>query len=497
VTGYNTMHNGPDRGRRLNIGALEAGCGWETLNSQQLQGIDHICDARDLSIFPDNSFVALYASHVLEHFDYRDELLAVLKEWYRVLSPEGRLFISVPDMDVLCRMYCDRVHFDANDRYRIMRMILGGHSDQYDYHNVAYNEELLAHYLSEAGFSGITRQGEFGLFDDTSSMRFHGELISLNLIAEKPVKVTDNQPSYSNNMGIAEPAAKIDDNLCHCSFSITRDGRTYPFKYLFDTSQPTQRNLAAHLLNGTLYEPEVSLVLMQILQDGDGFVDVGANAGFFTVIAARLVGASGRVHAFEPEASNFQRLKQNIILNDLGNVGLHEAAVGDQNAETELYINSDNDGGHALWNPGAHSFNQLSRDRVILQKTSLVTLDAVLGSLPEAGPRVKAIKIDAEGYEQHVLLGALETIRNHRVPFILAEINRFALHQAGADELSFRRVLHHLGYDAYLAEIDERDSSIHFMEMPLHFLPCPDNHETVYNMVFCLSGELERYGLMS
>ncbi len=483
--------------RRLHIGALHSTPGWESLNSQPLAGIDHVCNAGDLTCFADGTFAELYASHILEHFDYRDEFAAVLAEWFRVLAPGGRLFVSVPDMDIICRMYCDRVRFDCNDRYMLMRMILGAHSDQYDYHHAAYNEELLVHYLSAAGFSEITRQEEFGLFDDTSSMRFHGELISLNLTAEKPLPATRGERLPANSRAADTATHGAEDSIRHVSFSITRNGRTYPFEYLFDTSQPTQRNLAAHLLNGTLYEPEVSLVLMRILQDGDGFVDVGANAGFFTVIAARLVGAGGVVHAFEPEASNFQRLKHNVVLNGLDNVELHEVAVGDQNVETELYINSDNDGGHALWNPGAHSFNQRSRDMVILQKTSMVTLDAVLGSFADAGPMVKAIKIDAEGYEQHVLSGALETLRHHRVPFILAEMNRFALHQAGADELSFRRILHRLGYAAYLVEIDERDSAINFMEMPLHFIPSPDNPETVYNMVFCLSGELERYGLMS
>ncbi|MDD2273739.1 MAG: methyltransferase domain-containing protein [Desulfuromonadaceae bacterium] len=171
--------------RRLHIGALHSTPGWESLNAQPLAGIDHVCDAGNLTCFADGTFAELYASHVLEHFDYRDEFAMVLAEWFRVLAPGGRLFVSVPDMDIICRMYCDRVRFDSNDRYMLMRMILGGHSDQYDYHHAAYNEELLVHYLSAAGFNKITRQEEFGLFDDTSAMRFHGELISLNLTAEK------------------------------------------------------------------------------------------------------------------------------------------------------------------------------------------------------------------------------------------------------------------------------------------------------------------------
>lgn len=487
-----TYHGLDAAGRHLHIGALSATHGWETMNSLPLPGIDHVCNARDLSGFPDNTFDTLYASHLLEHFDYRDEISAVLAEWFRVLAPGGRILVSVPDMDTICRMYCDRIRFDENDRFILMRMIMGGHSDSYDYHYAAMNEDLLVHYLSEAGFKGMCRKEDFGLFQDTSIYRFKGELISLNISAEKPLTAIHDPSSASTLNSV--PGTDHEDGVRHVSFSITRNGSTYPFEYLFDTGQPTQRNLAAHILTKTLYEPEVSLVLMQILQGGDSFVDVGANVGFYTVIAARLVGPTGKVYAFEPEASNFQRLAQNISLNSLTNVELIEAAVGDHNSQTELYINSDNDGGHALWNPGAHSFNQRSREKVILQKTQMITLDFALGNHPESCRGIKAVKIDVEGFEQQVLTGAAEMILRNRIPFILAEINRFGLKQVGADELTVRRLMHHLGYIAYLAEVAEAGSSIHFIEMPLHFIPSPDNPETVYNIVFCLPGEPERYG---
>lgn len=173
-------------GRRLHIGALKATPGWETLNSQPLPGIDHVCDARALSRFPDGTFEVLYASHVLEHFDYRDDVAAVLKEWFRVLEPSGRIYLSVPDLDTMCRLYCDRERFDANDRFLFMRMIMGGHCDAYDYHLTAFNEESLVQYLAASGFIHIRRVPDFGFFEDTSRLQHKGELISLNLIAEKP-----------------------------------------------------------------------------------------------------------------------------------------------------------------------------------------------------------------------------------------------------------------------------------------------------------------------
>jgi FkbM family methyltransferase len=459
--------------RRLHIGALHATPGWETLNTLPLPGIEHVCDARDLSRFPDNTFETLYASHVLEHFDYKNELNAVFAEWYRVLVPGGQLFVSVPDLDTICRLYCDRERFDIHDRWLFVRMLMGGHADQHDYHLSALNEEFLSYYLSEAGFSQFQRVSEFGLFDDTSAMRHKGEPISLNLIATKP-EHTGRQR--------------------HVSFSITKNGITYPFEYLLDTTLPTQGNLAAHICNGSLYEPEVSLVLMHVLQEGDGVIDIGANSGFYAVMAGQLVGRKGAVYAFEPEQGNLITLRQNIRLNHLDNVEVIAAAVGSEDTEVDLYINRDNDGGHALWNPGAHSFNRLSCESIVLQKTSMVRLDTFFNGKENECPKIKLIKIDAEGYEHHALMGAVTTIRQHTIPFILAEINRLALQQSGTSERTFRLFMHHLGYTAYLAEINETEQSLQFMEMPTSFIPSPENRETVYNLTFTLPGELERYG---
>lgn len=171
--------------RKLHIGAKRIFAGWEGLNVTPFDGLDHIMDARDLSAFPDKTFAVVYASHVLEHFDYKDELLTVLKEWHRVLVPGGKLMVSVPDLETLCRLFVDRALCDVNDRFRLMRMLFGGHTDPFDYHQVGLNWEFLTHYLSEAGFESVQRVNTFGLFDDTSGMRFKGQLISLNLVAKR------------------------------------------------------------------------------------------------------------------------------------------------------------------------------------------------------------------------------------------------------------------------------------------------------------------------
>jgi predicted SAM-dependent methyltransferase len=99
--------------RKLLIGGTSPAPGWEVLNALAAPYVDHVCNANDLSRFEDDTFSDVYASHVVEHLDYRDELLSTLTEWKRVLRPGGRVLISVPDLDVLARLFIDRAKLTA------------------------------------------------------------------------------------------------------------------------------------------------------------------------------------------------------------------------------------------------------------------------------------------------------------------------------------------------------------------------------------------------
>jgi predicted SAM-dependent methyltransferase len=172
--------------RRLHIGGQCKSEGWEVLNANPASYVDHIGNANDLSQFADNTFIEIYASHVVEHLDYTGELIGSLREWQRVLMPSGKVFISVPDLDVLAKLILEKDKLTVNERFAVMRMMFGGHIDQYDYHVVGLNEEFLTDVLNAAGYVNIKKVAEFGLFNDTSSMLFKGVAISLNMIAEKP-----------------------------------------------------------------------------------------------------------------------------------------------------------------------------------------------------------------------------------------------------------------------------------------------------------------------
>lgn len=174
----------PLAGRRLHIGGHIVQANWEIFDAQSRDGVIHVGDASNLSRFPNETFAAVYASHVLEHFDYC-RVGAVLREWARVLIPRGLLYVSVPDLDVLSAIILDKQSSTLQQRSDAIRMLFGGQTDQWDYHKAALNEEVLTHFLKQAGLNRVHRVKNFEFFPDTSTLVFLKKQISLNVIAFK------------------------------------------------------------------------------------------------------------------------------------------------------------------------------------------------------------------------------------------------------------------------------------------------------------------------
>lgn len=195
--------------RKLHVGGKERADGWEIINAVPAPEVDHVGDARDLSRFPAATFQQIYASHVLEHLDYKNEVAQALREWQRVLVPGGRLMISVPDIEILARLIVDRGAYDLEQRFLVMRMMFGGHYDAFDYHLVGFNDEMLAWFLGATGFVNMRRVERLGLFNDTSELQFQGRPISINMIAEKP------QPAWSS-FGWTPVQPDLGDLTCIC-----------------------------------------------------------------------------------------------------------------------------------------------------------------------------------------------------------------------------------------------------------------------------------------
>ena len=144
-----------------------------------------------------------------------------------------------------------------------------------------------------------------------------------------------------------------------------------------------------------LWEPELSDVFVSTLQAGDICVDVGANVGYFTLLAARLVGEEGTVYAFEPgpTAHHLLKLNVNLNLNSIRVPVLSRSAVSDKAGEITL-IEPDN-GELALL--GAHSIGTAFQAKTVRLDDDIDTTHF---------HRCRILKIDVEGAELAVLLGA-------------------------------------------------------------------------------------------
>ncbi len=168
----------------LHIGGQVRHPDWKILDVRPGPHVDYVGSCTDLSGFADASITEIYASHVIEHLGHQFELETALREFNRVLVPDGMLRVSVPDLTILCSLYLDNA-LSFEERFNVMAMMYGGQINAADFHYVGLNEELLGACLQKAGFTDIVRVDNFELFDDCSSLVFKGRPISLNLCARK------------------------------------------------------------------------------------------------------------------------------------------------------------------------------------------------------------------------------------------------------------------------------------------------------------------------
>lgn len=182
------------------------------------------------------------------------------------------------------------------------------------------------------------------------------------------------------------------------------------------------------------YEPHCTAIVERFVSTGHTFVDVGANVGFFTLLAARRVGATGRVLVFEPIAHNYRLLERSIARNGLANVQVFHQALLDRAGSVEFLQ-------WARRNSGSfHVLNDPGWDR------ARYTVEAAAFDELFTEPRVDFVKIDVEGAEGLVLDGMRETIRRER-PMILFEFSPAAIADLSRrDPDQLLQALHGLGY---------------------------------------------------
>lgn len=199
--------------------------------------------------------------------------------------------------------------------------------------------------------------------------------------------------------------------------------RAYP-----DSSQPGR-----FIYFGGLPDHAEMTFMRRYLRPGDGFIDGGANEGMFSLLAGKLVGASGDVQAFEAVPVYADRLRENLRANDLAWVTVHQKAIGAQRGETSFVVR------------GTGSRIQTAEDHGPAVETvdvGVVRLDDVL-----PGHAWAMGKLDVEGAEHLALTGAEKLLARAEPPVWMIEIVDRFLGRFGSSVSRLRDFLGDHGYD--------------------------------------------------
>jgi FkbM family methyltransferase len=140
-------------------------------------------------------------------------------------------------------------------------------------------------------------------------------------------------------------------------------------------------------------------------------------------------------------------LRGNIALNKCQNVTTFATALGLENTVARMFINADNDAGHAVWDVGCYPEYLHSRASRITRDVQVAALDSLLQDM--SVPAIKLINIDTCGAELDILQGAVRTMTSQQVPYVVCAIHRFGLQQMGTSEQALRQFMRDLGYATY------------------------------------------------
>jgi FkbM family methyltransferase len=195
------------------------------------------------------------------------------------------------------------------------------------------------------------------------------------------------------------------------------------------------------------YEPETQDAFIKNIKPNNTVYDLGANVGYFSLLASALIGKNGKVYSFEPIKQNFKLLANHIAINKADNIKVFEFAIADKNKKI-VFTNSEN--------PFANTYINSSpmfdiSPTIEIEGRSLDSLCFDDKLLPP-----DFIKMDIEGAEFDALKGAEKLIKQyHPIIYISTHDN----HLKGVENLC-REFLVQLNYDMLLININEQTPGI-------------------------------------
>jgi len=191
---------------------------------------------------------------------------------------------------------------------------------------------------------------------------------------------------------------------------------------------------------GRFWDVTHQAVLRKFLSPGDTYIDIGANVGFQSLYAARLVGTSGQVLSFEPSPSTYAVLAGHVAINRIRNCRTFQIALSDAPGEATLNQLEEHSGTATL-RPQSQVLRSVS--------VSVERGDEVLRDMPFVGKAL--VKLDVEGFEQRVLMGLRETL--NRIATVSVEVTPEWLAQQGGSAEELYRYMEHAGFRALIPRL--------------------------------------------
>jgi FkbM family methyltransferase len=202
------------------------------------------------------------------------------------------------------------------------------------------------------------------------------------------------------------------------------------------------------------YGLNIERLIKSKLNEGSTFIDVGANCGYFSIVAASLVGNRGRVISFEPNPSVASLINDSKNRNRLNNVQVETVALSDKSGKSLMQIQKSS---------GISYLGDFSRrkpeDKILKEiEVPLLTLDEFMRR--ENLNYLDLLKIDCEGAEMDILNGSVYTLSSFK-PDLIIEIVPHQLKRFGAEAKDIFSLLSSLGYKSY--DLDGNIFDIDFM----------------------------------
>jgi len=194
-----------------------------------------------------------------------------------------------------------------------------------------------------------------------------------------------------------------------------------------------------------VYEKKETLFWRNLIKPCYTVIDIGANIGYYSLMASVRVGLKGRIYAFEPVAKIYNRLVENIYLNKITNIFPYRLALFNEKTEIDIYL-----GKESNW--GMSSIKLHSEYSGIKEKVRTETLDDFVRE--NKIKRIDLIKIDAEGSEPFIIEGMTSILKKYK-PMILTEINDEKLHSVSYNKKKLYDLMYK--YDYYPFEIIDKD----------------------------------------